>query len=77
VLTGGRTAHDALRRHGITWPPADADPVDRLAYIDDPEIRARVARRIIDEAETLAERARAVRDDANSTAACAGRRASG
>ncbi len=52
---------DALRRHGITWPPSDADPVDRLAYIDDVEIRARAAQRIVDEAIALAERARAVR----------------
>jgi len=61
LQTGARTVRDALRRHGLTWPPADADPVDRLAYIDNPEIRARAAQRIIDEATTLIERARSVR----------------
>jgi len=59
LRTGQRTVHDALCRHGLTWPPADADAVDRLAYIDDPEIRARAAQRVIDEATSLAERARA------------------
>jgi len=61
LQTGARTVRDALRRHGITWPPADADPVDRLSYLDDDEIRARAAQRIIDDAEALADRARALR----------------
>ncbi len=64
LQTGARTVRDALRRHGLTWPPADADPVDRLAYIDDTEIRARDAQRIMDEAAVVVERARAVRDSA-------------
>lgn len=39
-------------------PPADADPVDRLAYVDDGDIRAQTAQRIVDEATALAERAK-------------------
>ena len=62
LRTGQRTVTDVLRRHGLTWPPADANPVERLAFIDDDEIRATSAQRVIDEATALAERARAVRD---------------
>jgi hypothetical protein len=62
LQTGHRTIQDALRRHGITWPPADADPVERLANIDDDEIHKAAARRILDEATALVKRARAVRD---------------
>ena len=62
--TGQRTVNNTLRRHGLTWPPSDADPVDRLAYIDDDDIRRRAAQRIIDEATVLADRARSVRDAA-------------
>ncbi len=62
LRTGTRTIYHALRRHGLTWPPPTADPVERLAYIDDSEIRARAAQRIIDEAEALAARAREIRD---------------
>ena len=58
LRTGTRTIYDALRRHGLTWPPADADPVDRLAYVDDGDIRAQTAQRIVDEATALAERAK-------------------
>ena len=77
-LAGGRTAYAiakqlgttrqtvniALTVHGITPPPADADPVERLAYIDDPAIVARTADRIATEARQLAVRAANVRDDA-------------
>ena len=48
----------ALRRHSITLPPRDADPVERLTYIDDDEIRAEAAARIERDALRLAERAR-------------------
>jgi len=65
LQTGARTVRDALRRHGLQWPPADADPVDRLAYIDDVEIRARATQRIVEEATALAKRARAVSDAAD------------
>ena len=64
LRTGTRTVHDALRRHGLTWPPAHAGPVERLAHVDDPEIRAHAAQQIVDEATALADRARAVRDAA-------------
>ena len=60
LRTGTRTIYHALRRHGLTWPPPTADPVDRLAYIDDDEIRAQAAQRIIDEATALVERAMVV-----------------
>ena len=60
LRTGTRTIYYALRRHGLTWPPPTTDPVDRLAYVDDNELRALAAHRIIDEATTLADRARTV-----------------
>ncbi len=63
LRTGTRTIYHALRRHALVWPPPTADPVDRLAYIDDGDIRAKAAQRIIYEAEVLAERARAVLND--------------
>jgi len=69
LQTGARTVRDALRRHGLTWPPADADPVDRLAYVDDAEVRARAAQRIVDEATALAKRARAVQRAAQTAGA--------
>ena len=50
----------ALHRHGIQSPPRSADPVERLAYIDDDEIRTEAAR-IEREALELAERASAVK----------------
>jgi len=50
---------DAPRRHGITWPPPGADPVDLLASIDDDEIRCLAAQRIIDDATASTRRARA------------------
>ena len=37
LRTGTRTIYHALRRHGLTWPPPTADPVERLDYIDDDE----------------------------------------
>ena len=57
LRTGTRTIYDALRRHRLTWPPSTAGPVERLAYIDDDEVRTRAAQRIVDDAEALAERA--------------------
>ena len=35
LRTGTRTVYDALQRHRLAWPPPTADPVDRLAYIED------------------------------------------
>ena len=60
LRTGTRTIPHTLQRHGLTWPPPTADPVDRLAYIDDDEIRTRASQRIVDEATALAERAKGV-----------------
>ena len=54
----------ALTAHGITPPPVDADPVERLAYVDEPAIVARAADRIATEAWELAARAAATRDAA-------------
>ena len=54
----------ALDVHGITPPPADADPVERLNYIDDPAIVARIADRIATDAWELAVRAAKVREEA-------------
>ena len=54
----------AVAAQGITPPPADLDPVERLAYIDDPAVVARVADRIATQAWELAVRAAAARDEA-------------
>ena len=77
-LAEGRTVHaiaktlgttravvkTALAAHGINPPPADVDPVERLAYIDDPAVVVATADRITTEAWSLAVRAGAVRDAA-------------
>lgn len=60
--TDSRTIGHALRRHGLVWPPATADSVERLAFVDDPDIRRKAARRILAEATSLAKRAQRVLD---------------
>ena len=64
LRTGHRTIRHALARHGITPPPAGADPVERLAYLDEPAVRAAAAQRLVDRATDLAARASAVHDEA-------------